>query len=199
MPTVDRLLNIVIPLSEDGSALKAHSVPISRAVFERYWAVIMRTFNFAVGTAGPGAPRIASLALRDVAEEMGFWEDRAGINGNPGKPGVKNGLLAEIRRLTNVVAFDGSAGWVALPLDTAVQQGKMDDEQEREVESAAVFFTLASWALNRESREELYKSGAGISGALVTSSSLTALISSSKTSIAAETIGAKATESSIPS
>ena len=196
--TIDRRLNLIVPLGDGGNALQVHSTPIPREVFERYWAPITRSFNYAVTTAGGSAPRIAALALKEVSEQMGIWEDEKSPNGDVKKPGVKNGLLAEIRRLTNVIVYEGQAGWVPLPLDVAEQQKKLDADEAREVESAVVFFTLASWAISKRDLPEFYETGCGIPRARAALLTSTELAHSLRTSTATVSSGPKVA-ASVPS
>jgi hypothetical protein len=188
---IDKRLNLVVPIQDDGATLYVHSMPIGREVFERYWPVISRTLNYAVGTAGGTAPRIASLALKDVAEEMGLWEDKKGPDGTVTKPGVKSGLLNEIRRLTNVVVYQDGAGWQTVPLDVAVQQGKFDADEQREVESAIVFFTLVSWGMAKADLKSIGETGFGIANAQASSLNCTEWASSLPTSTGTGSSGRK--------
>lgn len=195
---IDKRLNLVFPLGDGGTALQVHSEPISRAVFEKYWAVLTRTFGFALQSAGLNANRIASLALKETAERMGVWEDEKDAKGTVINAGVKNGLLAEIRRRTNAIVYSEGKGWETLPYEVVAQQGKLDEDEQAEVESAIVFFTLGSWVPTKRELPDFYESGLGISGARTTSSNCTEWARSLKTSTATETSTPKAV-SSVPS
>lgn len=189
---VDKRLNLVVDIGEGGNALHVHSTPISRELFEKYWAPITRTFGHVIAMAGGGAPRVASLALHDVAEQQGLWDDQVDATGKVIKPGVKNGLLAEIRRLTNIVCYEGpQAGWVPLPLDVAQQQGKIDEDQAGEIENAVVFFTVASWSIEKANLHDFYETGCGIKGARTVSFNCTELAHSLRTSTATVSSGPK--------
>jgi hypothetical protein len=195
---IDKRLNLVFPLGDEGTALQVHSTPISREIYERYWAVINRALTYAFASAGTRASRIASLALKDVSEQTDVWEDKKQPNGDI-KPGVKNGLLAEIRRLTNVIVYDATNGWGTIPLDVAAQQGKLDADEQTEVESAIVFFTLASWGMDKTDLAEFAKTtGFGIRKAQTTSSNSTEWARSLPTSTETASSGKKA-DSLVPS
>ena len=111
-------LNLVLPVDRDGTTVYVHSTPISREVFERFYLPIAKTLA-KVGTNDLGmvsGPRVAALILKDAAKECGMWE---------GEQGVERGLLPEIRRLTNVVAF-GPDGWRPFPFDKAISEKFFD-------------------------------------------------------------------------
>jgi hypothetical protein len=110
-----------------------HSVPISREVFEDNFLPISRAFT-AVYTNGLGpvtGPRVAALLLKQEAETLGVW------------PRTQQSLMAEIYRLTNVVA-PGPSGWETMPFDVAKKRGILTDEEAAEVENCIVYFTCAS-------------------------------------------------------
>jgi hypothetical protein len=195
---IDKRLNIALPIDDDGTTLWVHSVPISREIFERYWEPISRTMVRMSGVAGNAAPRIAALALKDVATELGQWEDRRDPTTKEiTRPGVERGLLAEIRRLTSVVVLGDAGGWQTLPYDVATQQGKIDPETAAEVESFLVFFTVASWMNQKSDLPVLYET-IGLWRARAVSLTSTEFASSLPTSIETANSGPKV-ESSVPS
>lgn len=195
---VDRRLNLVLPIGDEGTTLWVHSVPISREIFERYWEPISRTMVRMSGVAGNAAPRIAALALKDSAIELGQWEDRRDpATKEITRPGVERGLLAEIRRLTSVVVYAEAGGWQTLPLDVAMQQGKIDPDTAAEVESFLVFFTVSSWMNQKADLPVMYNT-IGLWRARAVSSTCTEFASSLPTSIATDNSGPKA-ELSVPS
>src|SRR5215831_13634119 len=107
---ISRSLNLVVPVDTEAGTIYVHSTPISRDVFERYYLVLSKTFAqiYQEGLAAIAGPRVGFLLLRDVAQNT------RGTNGAPnaweGTDGVANGLINEIRRLTNVI-MPGPAGW----------------------------------------------------------------------------------------
>src|ERR1035437_2175116 len=126
---------------DDGDVIYCHSIPILKETFQRYSLVIAATFAKLLvnGLQSMGA-RIALYALQEVAEEMGKWE---------GQHGVKNGLLNEINRLTNVLVM-GANGWESLPVETAIQRGGIDEEDYEEAKQKIVFFILVSAMARKE-------------------------------------------------
>lgn len=142
---VDEKLNLVIPLYDGEQPYAyAHSMPIGREVFDRYYMVIAKTFSsiYGEGLGSIAAPRIAANLLRDRAKEMGILD---------GPDGVQTGLIGEIRRLTNVI-LPGDDGWTPIPLADAERMAKITSDDVAEVMNAAAFFIVAS-AMHR--RNEL--------------------------------------------
>lgn len=136
---IDKRLNLVVPVPRDGGGvIYAHAMPISREVFEANFEVMARAYA-KLWANGPRetmmtAPRVALLQIKKAAEELRLTEQT-------------DALLAEIRRLTNVIAPSGS-GWSSTPLHVAVQQKTIGDDELFDVENVVAFFTLAS-AMNR--------------------------------------------------
>jgi hypothetical protein len=130
---LNRKLNLVMDVETGEGIIHVHSVPISREVFEDNFLVISRTFT-AVYTNGLGpvtGPRVAALLLKQEAEALGVW------------PRTQQSLMAEIYRLTNVIA-PGPTGWESMPFDVAKKRGILDDDAAAEVENCIVYFTCAS-------------------------------------------------------
>lgn len=149
MARIDRKLNLVIEIDRDDGPLYVHSTPIRIEIFRKYYLPISNCFA-EMWSQGPSyiiasAPRVASLALRQTAENLGVWE---------GDEGVENGLMREIRRLTNVTS-PGPNGWDVLPMEMAISRGLMTDQEMLEVENAIVFFTVASCMVRAKDLAEL--------------------------------------------
>lgn len=134
---IDRRLNLVLPVETDSGTIWVHSTPISRETFERYYRVITRTVaDIADDHIANLGPIVGFLAMRDAARALDDWD---------GPDGVEQGLLPEIRRLTNVIAPSAENGtWQPLPFDVAVQRGVLDDNDQRDVLGAVVFFICVS-------------------------------------------------------
>lgn len=149
---LDRRLNLVIPVERgDGTTVYAHSAPISADIFDTYFLPIAKTFSaiYAEGLGPIAGPRVADKVLRKVAQEMGIWD-------TPG--GVQHGLVAEIRRLTNVL-LPGKNGWELLPYEDALKQKTIDQDDAHEIEAALTFFMVAS-AMHRRADLEAILNGA---------------------------------------
>lgn len=139
---IDNKLNLVVQVDGDEGTMFVHSMPLSRMVWERYFIVLSKTFSsmIAEGMSFISGPRIAALMLRKVAEESGVWE---------GRDGVANGLMAEVRRLTNVV-LPGENGWTTLPYQNALDRKLISDDDASEVDGLIVFFICVSAIQHRK-------------------------------------------------
>lgn len=189
---IDRRLNLVVPIyDEEGKTVvaQAHSMPLSVEVVDRYAVILAQTYAqiFSRGLGIVGGPAIALRLLKDIATNDGLWDDP------PGRPGagVASGLVAEMRRLTNVVARQKDGSWAPVPLAVAAQTGAITAEDAAEVENAVAFFTVASAMLPRAQRKDLLEAALGILGAQVTSSTFTDLCASLRTSTATASSGEK--------
>lgn len=191
---IDRKLNLVIPIDrEDGSRIYVHSSPISMAVFESYYLVMAKTFSsiYNEGLGVTAGPRIAALVLKRVADNMGIWE---------GETGVRNGLVNEMRRLTNVIT-PSDDGWQTIPFKEAIDRGLIDEDEVSEVENALTFFTVAYRLHRKVEREAILNGASRLWGGLIESLDSTEFMRSLPTSTPTAPTGANptATPSSIPS
>lgn len=188
---IDRQLNLVIPVERETGTLYVHSMPIGREVFERYFLVISKTFAsiYSEGLNVMAGPRVAALMLRQTAETMGVWL---------GEDGVEAGLMAEIRRLSNVLTL-GDNGWQMQPLQVALDRQVLDAEEVSEVENAIVFFTVASLMHHRSEREGVVTGAAKMWNAQISSQSIMELKASLQTLTETDNTGERDQPSSIPS
>lgn len=187
MTPITPKLNLVIPVEQGGLVSYVHSAPLSREVFERYFLVIARTFSriYAAGLGEVAGPRVAALMLKQVAQEMNVWD---------GPTGAEVGLIAEFRRLSNVIGPGGAA----IPLQEAVDQKLLSPDDLSEVENALAFFMVTS-AMHRRSQMEVSLDGlASLWGGLSTSLNCTEYAASLRTQTVAESTGAKVPASSVP-
>lgn len=192
---INEQLNLVLPVDRmDGTTVYVHAMPIGREVFERYWLILAKTFSaiYGQGLGIISGPRVAALMLKQCAQEARQWE---------GPDGVEDGLVAEIRRLANVVApGERGQGWQIYPLIEAMQRKVIDSDDAAEVDGVLVFFTLA-WRLHRQSdRRGIMDGAASLWGASILSQSLSAFVSSLPTSTEiVSTGGTAASQSLLPS
>jgi|SRR6516162_7786673 hypothetical protein len=130
---LNRKLNIVFTVDTEKGLIHVHSVPISRHVFEDNFLPISKAFTGVyTHSLGPiTGPRVAALLLKQEAEALGVW------------PRTQQSLMAEIYRLTNVVA-PGENGWETMPFDVARKRGILDEDAASVVENCIVYFTCAS-------------------------------------------------------
>jgi hypothetical protein len=134
--TINKKLNLVIPLElDDNKKMWVHSAPISREVFEASYMLFVKTLsNLYFNGIGPGmAPRVAALALKDMAKEIDNTTD------------LSMPVIQEIYRLTYVLMIDPATNkWTTKPFLEIKMKNMLDEDVIREVENALVFFTVAS-------------------------------------------------------
>lgn len=188
---IDKHLNLVVPVERlDGTTIYVHSTPISRAVFDQFFLVIAKTFTsiYTHGLGPIGGPRVAAKFLVKVAEEMG-----------PGQAElVRTGLIAEMRRLSNVIA-PSDRGWVSIPLEDAIKRNLMDEDDADEVENAIAFFILASAMHKKKDAGQILAEAVKLWSAQTTSSNSTQFAASLPTSMPLASSGKEAPQSLIPS
>jgi len=184
---IDKRLNIVIPIERG----HVHSMPISRAIFDKYFLTISKTFAtiYAEGLGFMAGPRVAALLLKKVAQDCGEWD---------GEEGVANGLMNEIVRLSNVVIQDDGI-WKTIPLHNAIDKDVLNEEERSEVINALVFFTCASSMHKRTDLSAVLSGMGSIWGGQTTLSDSTEFAASLPISTPEDSTGQKATASSIPS
>jgi hypothetical protein len=103
--------------------------------------------------------------LKQEAKTLGVWER------------TQQSLIAEIHRLTNVIA-PGESGWETMPFDVAKKRGVLDDNAAAEAENCIVYFICAS---SIHLKAEMAVAMEGLStlwGAQTISSNVTAYMSS---------------------
>jgi hypothetical protein len=132
--TLNKKLNLVIPLDTDKGKIWIHSTPISKEIFESNYLLLTKTLaNLYSNNIGPSfGPRIALLSLKDTAKEMDETND------------LSSGLLQEINRITNVLMPDQTGRWQVIPFVEVINKKLIDEQQISEVENAIVYFIVAS-------------------------------------------------------
>jgi hypothetical protein len=185
---IDKKLNLVIPvLDQDMQKPVAyvHSTPISSDVFEANYLIIGKVLA-AIQAEGLGAiagPRVAHWLMRDIALRNKMWD---------GPEGVKATLVAEIYRLTNVIAASEERGWETVPYEEAKKRGLLTASEASEVEAALCFFTVASSMYWRGMREIMVEGGVRLWSSQTTSLDCTAFQNSLPTLTVAATTPAQA-------
>lgn len=179
---IDRKLNLVFPIDTDAGTVYVHSTPISREVFEQFFLVIGKTFSalYAEGLNVMAGPRVAMMLLKKIAEETGVWD---------GPNGVERGLVAEVRRLTNVIVRSDDGNWSSIPYQEALARKMIDDEDASEAEGAVVFFICASAMHRREQLRPILIGMASLWGSQITSYSSTEFGVSLRTSTETDNSG----------
>jgi hypothetical protein len=110
--TLNKKLNLVLPVDTDKGKIWVHSTPISKEIFESNYLLLTKTLaNLYSNNIGPSfAPRIALLSLKDTAKEMDETND------------ISSNLVQEIHRLTNVLMPDPTGRWQTLPFVEVVNK-----------------------------------------------------------------------------
>lgn len=167
---IDRKMNLVFPVDTEKGTVYVHTTPISREVFELHFLVISQTFAalYQQGLNIVAGPRIAAMMLKDLATKQGNWD---------GPDGVKEGLVAEMRRLT-MVAVPGEKGWQMMPFDEVCDRGILDEDDQSEVEGAVTFFTCVSAMHRRDQLPGVLAGMASLWDAQITSLNFTAYVAS---------------------
>lgn len=126
---ISRAMNLVVPVELETGTVYVHSSPISKEIFRQHFFILSKVYAalFEEGLGNIG-PRVAYMMLEKVAIESGVWE---------GEMGVKNTLMNEIIRLSNLVAPRAGKGWEDMPLEVAIDKELVDPE---EVLNDIVFF-----------------------------------------------------------
>lgn len=199
MAVINEALNLVLPARSDekGVLIYAYHSPISREVFEANYRLLAATKS---ALAGKGVfymmdagPRIASLAFKDEGRKDALERGDVDAKGNPNEDYV-TAFMAEIRRLTTILAPTAN-GFQPIPVDAAIAQNIIDDEEWTETESAIVFFTFNYWLSRKAIRSRQASATASVLKASVTSLSAMEFIASLQTSTQAETTSDKAVSS----
>ena len=187
---IDARLNLVIPIERnDGIPVYVHAMPVSREVFESYHRVMSKAFSNVWRDGGVlSGPSVAELVLRDAAIEMRVWDTEGG---------VRDGLLAEIRRLANV-AMPTANGWESVPFDEVVSRNVIDPMDIAEAMGSMVFFTLVSSVQKRKVAPDMLKAAGDLWGTQTTYSTLMEFIASLPTSKTDDSSGTQVAASSVP-
>lgn len=188
---LDKKLNLVIPVETAESEIFVHSTLISRDIFEKYAFILSKTLSvlYEEGLTVFAGPRIAAMMLKKLAVEAAVWE---------GPDGVENGLMNEIRRLTNVV-MPSEEGWKTTPYYEAVKGNLVDQEARDEIEGNIVFFTCVSVMHRRKEVPGLLAGMNEVWDTQNTSLNCTEWANSLPTSIEEESSGETVAQSLIPS
>ena len=152
--SINRRLNLVLPMElDEHHKIYFHSIPIGKEVFEANYLLMTRTLaNLYMNGIGPSmAPRVARLALRDIAKEI---DDQTDVSQN---------LMNEIERLTTVIMpSSNGGGWVTLPYFEVKNRKLVDEQILMEVENAIVYFIVASALHLRSELQMAYQGLIGI-------------------------------------
>src|SRR6266404_4042006 len=115
-----------------------------------------------------------------------------------GVEGINNGLMNEVRRLSNVVML-GDNGWMTIPYQDAVNKQLIAQDDIDEIEGNIIFFICASAVHKRNLIAGVLAMMSNLWGTQTTSLNCTEFGRLLPTPTAVENIGATAPQSSIPS
>jgi hypothetical protein len=186
--SINKKLNLVVPLDTDTGKVWVHSVPLSKEVFEANYLVLTKTLS-AIYMAGLGpamAPRVAAMMLRDTAKEMEIEES------------VQSSLFMEIYRLTNVLLPNPAGGWQTVPFHEVKMKRLIDEESLAEAENAIIYFIVASAVHIKKELPMAYQGLKQIWNAQITPSNVTVFSNSLGTSTGEENTGEKSPETPKP-
>jgi len=147
--------------TENHGIIHVHSIPIKRAIFEQFYLELGKVYSQCFDNKNPehfilSAPQLAYPALKSIATKSGAWDE------------VKAGLVNEIIRLTSVMIC-GDKGWETLPLDIAMKRELLDEDEEAEVLSSLVFFTVICKVAPKELRTSFMEMSASMRNWVLTS------------------------------
>lgn len=129
---IDQSLNLVSIVERDVFPLYVYVTPFPYETVENYYPILARAFSQFYQDVGQiGAPRVAAMILRKLLKGMQLPDD-----GSPT-------LVDEISRMSQVVAWDGSA-WKQYPLASAIDRGVITQDEWRDIEGEVCFFIVGS-------------------------------------------------------
>ncbi|HCL6004031.1 hypothetical protein N5D10_11220 [Citrobacter freundii] len=186
---IARNMNFVLPVETDMGQGYIHATPISKEVYRQHFYILSKTFSaiFSEGLGVVAGPRVAYLMLEKICQDQGIWD---------GASGVKNTLVNEIIRLSNLVYPVEGKGWDTVPLEVAIDREVIDPD---EALGELVFFTCVSSINKPHQAKEVMEQVAGMWGSAISSLTLTEWIASLPTSKQPENTGETASKSSVKS
>ncbi|EAS2833361.1 hypothetical protein EHB58_09465 [Salmonella enterica subsp. enterica serovar Hull] len=186
---ISRSMNLIIPVETELGNAWVYSTPITKEVYREHFFILGKVFSaiFSEGLGAVAGPRVAYLMLEQIAKDMNVWD---------GEAGVRNTLVNEIIRLSNLVYPVMGKGWESKPLDVALERQVIDLD---DVIGELVFFTCVSSINKPEQAKGLMQSVNGMWNSQTTFLSLTDWIASLPTLKPADSSGATENTSSAKS
>lgn len=188
---IDDELHLAFPVGADAHVFHT---PISTAVFDANYSalatVYARFLKQGVHFEMAAGPMIAARALRDalIAEAVDAGNVLEDGSGNPAKA---DAFVAEIKRLTMVVA-PTAAGWAPQPIDAAIRSHAIDARDWDEALGAIVFFTCYYTMTPHRRQRQVAEAIASALGWQLVSSNATAYAAGLPTSTTPATTAAAA-------
>lgn len=151
---IDNKLNLIVPVDTaegEETTIYFHHTPILKETFNRYHFAMAAAFNKLLSNnLQVMGPKIAALTLEEVSKDLDQWRD----NLDRKFIGIENGLIGEIKRLTNVIAYTPQ-GWQPIPVADAISRSMVEEEDWQEASQRIVFFTLVSNMVTKKIRAAL--------------------------------------------
>jgi hypothetical protein len=197
---IDRNLRLITPLeTQKNGVAHIYSMAIERVIFEQFYLELGKVYSQCFDSKNPehfilSAPQLAYPALKSISMKMGTWEIKNAEGIVIG--GVKSGMINEIVRLSTVM-INGNNGWESLPLHTAIQRKLIDEDEEAEVLSSLIFFTVVCRVAPTEIANYLLQASASMRNWVLTLSDSMEFMSGLPTLTKADAIGAIQQESSV--
>ena len=145
---IDGDLNIVVPIEDP---IRAFSAPLPEAVFKANYRILSRAneeiFGRGMKSALLTGPRTAAFAIAEAGKSIAEEDGKEGDTGAAA-------FLAEMKRLTTILTPTDS-GFDMLPVEQAVQSGKITADDWSDVLGAICFFMLGSQFETRRARAGL--------------------------------------------
>lgn len=181
---IDDNWNLVIPVTD---SVRVFHSPISKAVFEANFRILSETKADIWGHGNQYAllsgRNVAALTLKDIGKRLSEQRGDLDEDGKPRDAGAQ-ALLNELKRLSTILA-PGNNGYETLPLQAAISQGALDNDDWEDVENQLVFFTCAVCLTPRKARKAAAQALADIMECSLSSSSceeyVNGLMTSAKT------------------
>ncbi|GLH24096.1 TPA: hypothetical protein QCI16_003061 [Enterobacter ludwigii] len=136
---IARNMNLVLPVQTEMGSAYIHASPISKEVYREHFFILGKVFSaiFSEGLGVVAGPRVAYLMLERIclgtkSGDPNIWD---------GENGVRNTLVNEIIRLSNLVYPLKDKGWDTKPLEVALEREIVDLD---DVIGELVFFTCVS-------------------------------------------------------
>lgn len=169
---INRAMNLIVPVETEAGTAYIHTTPISKEVYKEHFFILSKTFSliFSEGLGIVAGPRIAYLMLEKVSKDKGVWD---------AADGVKNTLVSEVIRLSNLVYPVEGKGWDTKPLDVALDSGVVELD---EVIGEIIFFICVSAINKPDQARGLMSEVSGLWNSATTSLGLMAWIDSLVTS-----------------
>lgn len=160
---IARNMNLIAEAETENGTCWIHSTPISKEVYRQHFFILSKVFAsiFSEGLGVVAGPRVAYLLLEKIASDLEIWD---------GANGVRNTLVNEIIRLSNLVYPVEGKGWDNQPLEVALDKGivELDD-----VIGELVFFICVSAINKPEQAKSLMESVGGLWNSRITSLNVT--------------------------